>query len=933
MANLETLTIEIGGSASKASGGIQELITSLSSLGSEISKQIGSIRELASSLKDIRSAATGGNIWKNLTPPNASQLQKSARVIKDTGKALVETKLAVGDKTGTFSGWKNAKLLTFDPKTGGYTKDVTAFANKAMAYKPGLGAAEALGYKEGKINTSATREITSEAFKNATTSVKEYDKAVKETASSTKEASKATKEYAESTKSVKEATSTATHASAKMRGLFSQIGRIAKTMLIRTAIRGLMKVAKQGLDNFYNYSKSIGSAYAATIDSMKVSATTGGNQIGAALGTLLAAIYPIVSTIISIVTAAAQAITALFALLGGGTTYSVATNGFNSIGSSAGGAGKKVKELLADFDELNVISQEAGGGGGGGGGGNFGGMFKEMELPRWLIEWQPVIKALLGGVLGAIVLPQIWNWIKKILDLFTGGGASRLYDILKYWKKNPFTDDDMPKFPTQPTYKPFPEQPKYTAFPEQPKYDAFPIQPTYTEFPKAPNFGKTATDMGIFAGAAVLAKPAVEGIVSALGKLKTAFSILDFVKSLGASLLGSALNNSKTKIEVDRTAFDDFKTEYEDWSKQNTAKMIHIGFSEPEMLAFNFTAKGIDEWADQNKTKLISVGFDNTLQVFNFTAKGIEEWVGNTATKLVSVGFDKSLTVFNFTARGISEWTSNEETKLIKLGFSNNFEFNAKKLFIDAWILAEDNKTVGIGFNEIALAAFNLASAGISTWAQTAETKAIQISMPNLLSFFSVASALESWAKKTLTKVINIAFHFSVGFSFDGGGKGNGGSSGGGSGGLGWDWKNGLTFDGKGVVDTIFNQTNQNIKNVLDETFNNNGLKWNNGKGVLYASGGFPDSGELFIARENGLNEFVGSMGNRSAVANNDQIVEGIRQGVADGQAEQNTLLRQQNEILRSILAKDNSVRFGASSAFGRTVRQSLDMYNSMVGG
>ena len=35
----------------------------------------------------------------------------------------------------------------------------------------------------------------------------------------------------------------------------------------------------------------------------------------------------------------------------------------------------------------------------------------------------------------------------------------------------------------------------------------------------------------------------------------------------------------------------------------------------------------------------------------------------------------------------------------------------------------------------------------------------------------------------------------------------------------------------------------------------------------------------MFIAREAGP-ELVGRMGNRSAVANNDQIVEGIRQGV-----------------------------------------------------
>lgn len=46
-----------------------------------------------------------------------------------------------------------------------------------------------------------------------------------------------------------------------------------------------------------------------------------------------------------------------------------------------------------------------------------------------------------------------------------------------------------------------------------------------------------------------------------------------------------------------------------------------------------------------------------------------------------------------------------------------------------------------------------------------------------------------------------------------------------------------------------------------------------------FASGGFPEVGQLFIAREAGA-EMVGSIGGRTAVANNDQIIEGIYQGV-----------------------------------------------------
>lgn len=46
-----------------------------------------------------------------------------------------------------------------------------------------------------------------------------------------------------------------------------------------------------------------------------------------------------------------------------------------------------------------------------------------------------------------------------------------------------------------------------------------------------------------------------------------------------------------------------------------------------------------------------------------------------------------------------------------------------------------------------------------------------------------------------------------------------------------------------------------------------------------YASGGFPAAGEMFVAREAGP-ELVGRIGHRNAVANNDQIVDGIAGGV-----------------------------------------------------
>ena len=67
------------------------------------------------------------------------------------------------------------------------------------------------------------------------------------------------------------------------------------------------------------------------------------------------------------------------------------------------------------------------------------------------------------------------------------------------------------------------------------------------------------------------------------------------------------------------------------------------------------------------------------------------------------------------------------------------------------------------------------------------------------------------------------------------------------------------------------------VKKIVTEALGLDG--WPNLKWSTYATGGFPSMGEMFIAREAGP-ELVGRIGNRSTVANNDQIVTAVSQGV-----------------------------------------------------
>lgn len=95
-------------------------------------------------------------------------------------------------------------------------------------------------------------------------------------------------------------------------------------------------------------------------------------------------------------------------------------------------------------------------------------------------------------------------------------------------------------------------------------------------------------------------------------------------------------------------------------------------------------------------------------------------------------------------------------------------------------------------------------------------------------------------------------------------------------------------------------------------------VNWNQ-----YAKGGFPDEGELYIARENG-SEMIGRMGNKNVVANNQQIIDGIARGVASANSQQNALLREQNELLRALLEKDTGISIGDITNAARRQNQRM---------
>jgi hypothetical protein len=77
------------------------------------------------------------------------------------------------------------------------------------------------------------------------------------------------------------------------------------------------------------------------------------------------------------------------------------------------------------------------------------------------------------------------------------------------------------------------------------------------------------------------------------------------------------------------------------------------------------------------------------------------------------------------------------------------------------------------------------------------------------------------------------------------------------------------------------------------------------------ASGGFVESGQLFLARESGA-EMVGAIGNQTAVANNDQIVHGISNGVKNANISlQEVIIQSVNLIIEAIENNGTEINIG----------------------
>lgn len=692
---------------------------------------------------------------------------------------------------------------------------------------------------------------------------------------------------------------------------FNRVGRIASTMLLRTALRGLIKAFGEAWNSVYNFSKAMGGEFAQSIDKIRGLLKGAAINLTSAFAPAIAAILPIVNAVAAAINYLAAAIQWLFSLLGlGSGLFGATAEQIDKFSGSAGGGSKAAKEMLASFDELNVISQESGGGGGGGGGAKaLSGMIGEEMDAITVMAGEAMLALglilaftghpLIGGALIAlgvagIVGPVATKWgnlsdeIKgRIVEIMAIAGAAMLALGLII---------------------------TFLA----PSHLALGIGLIIAGLAN----GALAVGLGWDLPDEIQHKIAEIMSIVAIGMLAIG-AILTFcvpgMQALGIGLMIAGGLNLAGAVALD-------------WNNivnnvRETAEGIKnalVTAWETITTAISNAWAAVTKWIDENIVQNVEKAWNAVTAFFEKLWKDVSTAV-STAWDAVSNWFDENIvknveTAWNAVVQFFEQIWVDISTAIttawnaVTTWFDENIGENIKA----AWETASTFlSSVWTGIKTAAETAWTT----VCTWWDTGIGGWITAAWNTAVSFLS--SIWES-IKTAVTEAWDSVVEW---------------------------WNNGIGGWIRSAWDTvsgIFEAAFAPVKtavNWLGQIFGYDGqslsfsvfatifqIDGGTSGGHGFASGGFPDEGQLFFARESGP-ELVGSLGGHTAVANNEQIIEGISRGVSDGQAEQNALLRQQNEILRSILAKDNSVRFGASSALGRTVRQSLDMYDSMVGG
>jgi len=401
---VDTLELEIRSKGTSAALGVDALASSVRLLGRSVSSYMGSLKDFAATISQIAQSVKGiGKISSLKTM--ASEMSKAAKAAEKLNEVSDASAQA---KKNTFypvttEAENAARRAATRPQWNEWKEQVNRGVEKAKAdaaieqdtiFKNNLKmltperiraereaqSARALpqwerfrgedirhaadeGLKRGFID-----ESTAQAMKDATQSASEGMNQVKDEADG---AAGKMREFGEAEK-------TASRNGMGLAGSLKNIGhllghsiigqlfRVAKMRALRYAVRAVVSGFKEGIQNMYQWSKQVGGDFATSMDTAASKVMYMKNSLGTALAPVIQALIPVLTTIVNWIHTASNAIAQFFALLNGKNSWTKAVETAEKFGDQQKKNSKKTKDLLADWDELNIIqskNEDSGGSG------------------------------------------------------------------------------------------------------------------------------------------------------------------------------------------------------------------------------------------------------------------------------------------------------------------------------------------------------------------------------------------------------------------------------------------------------------------------------------------------------------------------------------------------------------------------------------------
>lgn len=700
--------------------------------------------------------------------------------------------------------------------------------------------------------------------------------------------------------------------------------RILRYRTVNEFLKQIAKAFSEGVKNLYQYSKAMGTDFASSMDSAATSLQYFRNSVGAMTAPILNALIPVFDSLIDRIVEGVNWLNQLFAKMTGASSWTKAIRQQKEYAEAAKDSAAAQKQLLAGFDELNVISST--GSSSGKTTPDYSGMFEEVTMENisssvteWsdrLLDTWAKIKEYATEIVAALVGI-------KVSELFGGGfgtsatlaisfaGLAFEFDGIKNLVSGEVTKENILKAV---------------------------LGSLATIAGLTVKWGKAGLVIGILATIAT----AIAAVKVGLDEKKQKF--LD-TQELHAKIQKIA---DKAKIDLEIAAELQLRVDKLDAPvKEVELKMATLKKLINEAFKLNDIPEEQRTTAEAELLKTL-VNEINSMGIIEIEVddKGSIVQTRDELDKLIkSREKELLLEAYNESIKNAYILQSDAEYKLIELKQDNieatERQKEAQQKIYD--LIKSDNKGFldSLGLNTRALQDITSAS-DITTdsihWLSVKNAELASVLGGELstqfISWMDDLADAEGAVKDTSLAVNNAETALQDAADkvdyFSGKVKDLDGMTA------------GVTIDVKADFSKV-EEAREKIRKTKTDSIVDDLLF-----GSLdnqFADGGFPTMGQLFVAREAGP-ELVGTIGGRNAVANNGQIIAGIQAGVTNAMngvlranssgsdkdtVEQNRLLREQNRLLQKIADKELSI--SPSVALGRAVKRSQKMVEQVTGG